>query len=392
MPINFQQIRSAIQKFGQQAPAQAKLREQNLETALSLFKKFSQESEQLQKRIQLSLIANPDLRCALPTGEHLDFTHVASTSSEQIILLAADGSQIIPDQHLAVQFGVINVGLMRMQPGSSITPRESIESDLLYAQDIFTEQGFLVGEELIALRRDHKERSHLLQAALQEDQTVLTLTDGPLELFREGRETTEYRTLLADYLNILSEMAQLAVLTAGYVDKPRSDLLIRVLELTMLPEDRLSEAGRIRQLPGITDADLFGRVLQPQQRSAIFRLNSSSAKRFQGPLAIHFFYLNIGRAGKPQIARVEIPAWVLRKPENIDLIQYHLLDQCQIMGVKAYPYILHRAHEIALVSYQERQHLLGLLQQTLLNQGLEPGDKSSKQYHKDLSGKTRYRT
>jgi NurA-like 5'-3' nuclease len=62
------------------------------------------------------------------------------------------------------------------------------------------------------------------------------------------------------------------------------------------------------------------------------------------------------------------------------------------MGVKAYPYILHRAHEIALVSYQERKHLLGLLQQTLLSQGLEPGDKSSKQYHKDLSGKTRYRS
>lgn len=390
MPINFQQIRSAIQKFGEEAPSQAKLREQHLETALSLFRQCSHESELFQERIQLALIANPDLRCALPTSEPLDSTHIAAPSTDSIIMLAADGSQIIPDQHLAVQFGVINVGLMRMQPGS--TPRESIESDLLYAQDIFTEQGFLVGEELIALRRDHKERSHLLQAALQEDQTVLTLTDGPLELFREGRETAEYQNLLADYLNILAEMAQQAVLTAGYVDKPRSDLLIRVLELTMLPEDRFSEAGRVRLLPGISDADLFGAILQPQQRSAIFRLNSGSAKRFHGPLAIHFFYLNIGREGKPQIARVEIPAWVLKKPENIDLIHYHLLDQCQIMGVKAYPYILHRAHEIALVSYQERQHLLGLLQQTLLSQGLEPGDKSSKQYHKDLSGKTRYRS
>lgn len=390
MPINFQQIRSAIQKFGQEAPAQAKIREQHLESALSLLRQSSQESEAFQERIQLALIANPDLRCALPNSEPLDSTHTALSSTDPIILLAADGSQIIPDQHLAVQFGVINVGLMRMRTGS--TPRESIESALLYAQDIFTEQGFFVGEELIALRRDHKERSHLLQAALQEDQAVLTLTDGPLELFREGRETAEYQNLLKDYLNILAEMAQHTVLTAGYVDKPRSDLLVRTLELTLLPEDRISEAGRVRQLPGISDADLFGRVLQPQQRSAIFRLNSSSAKRFQGPLAIHFFYLNIGREGKPQIARVEIPAWVLRKPENIDLIHHHLLDQCQIMGVKAYPYILHRAHEIALVSYQERQHLLGLLQQTLLSQGLEPGDKSSKQYHKDLSGKTRYRS
>ncbi len=389
MPINFQQIRSAIFKFGQEAPAQAKLREENLEKALSLLHQYSQESEELLDRIQLALVVNPDLRCALPTSESLDTPISVNFADQPLILLAADGSQIIPDQHLAVQFGVINVGLMRMQPGT--TPSESIESDLLFAQDIFTEQGFLIGEELIALRRDHKERSHLLQAALEEQQTVLTLTDGPLELFREGRETAEYQKLLGDYLNILTDMAQHAVLTAGYVDKPRSDLLLRTLELTLLPEDQLSEAGRIRQLPGITDADLFGRVLQPQQRSALFKLNSGSSKRFSGTLAIHFFYLNIGRAGRPQIARVEIPAWVLKHPANIDLIHQQLLDQCQIMGGKAYPYILHRAHEVAMVSYQERQHLLGLLQQTLLSQGLEPGDKSSKQYHKDLSGKTRYR-
>ncbi len=389
MPINFQQIRSAIFKFGQEAPAQAKLREENLEKALSLLDQYSQESEKLLDRIQLALFANPELRCALPTTENLNTPISVNFTDEPLILLAADGSQIIPDQHLAVQFGVINVGLMRMQPGT--TPTESIESDLLFAQDIFSEQGFLIGEELIALRRDHKERSHLLQAALEEQQTVLTLTDGPLELFREGRETAEYKNLLGDYLNILTEMAQHAVLTAGYVDKPRSDLLIRTLELTLLPDDQLSEAGRIRQLPGITDADLYGRVLQPQQRSTLLKLNSSSSKRFSGALAIHFFYLNIGRPGRPQIARVEIPAWVLKHPANIDRIHQQLLDQCQIMGGKAYPYILHRAHEVAMVSYQERQHLLGLLQQTLLSQGLDPGDKSSKQYHKDLSGKTRYR-
>lgn len=389
MPINFQQIRSAILKFGQDAPAQAKLREENLEQALSLLHRFSQDYEALDDRIQSVLMVNPDLRCALPTHESLDAAINAGFTAEPLILLAADGSQIIPDQHLAVQFGVINVGLMRMQPGT--TPTQSIESDLLAAQDIFTEQGFMLGEELIALRRDHKERSHLLQAALKEQQTVLTLTDGPLELFREGRETEEYQKLLGDYLDILAEMAQHNVLTAGYVDKPRSDLLIRTLALTLLSEDQISEADRIRNLPGITDADLFGLVLAPQQRSALFKLNSRSAKRFSGPLAIHFFYLNIGRADKPQIARVELPVWVIKNPANIDLIHQHLLDQCQIMGGKAYPYILHRAHEVAMVSYQERQYLLGLLQQTLLSQGLEPGDKSAKQYHKDLSGKTRYR-
>jgi hypothetical protein len=389
MPINFQQIQSAIQKFGQEAPAQAKLREQNLEIALTQLNIFSQEPDQLQDRIQLTLAVNPELRCALPANEPINFTQDLVDSQQLVVLLAADGSQIIPNQHLAVQFGVINVGLMRLEPGA--TPREQIESDLLYANDIFTDQGYLIGEEVIALRRDHKERHQLLQAALQEEQIVLTLTDGPLELFREGRESPEYKHLLEDYLNILAEMAHEDIITAGYVDKPRSDLLIRLLELPLLTENQLQDAGHIRILSGITDADLFACILQPNQRSAIFQLHSHNAQHFSGLLAIHFFYINIGRKEKPQIARVEIPAWVLRQPSNIDLLHFHLIDQSQIMGIRAYPYILHRAHEVALVSYQEREHLQTLLQQTLLGQGLAAGDKSSKQYLKDLSGKTRYR-
>jgi hypothetical protein len=389
MPINFQQIRVAIQKFGQEAPAQAKIRVKTLENALHQLEFSSQEQDMLEQLLQKALAVNPDLRIALPTQEGIHLSQPTNPSEQECVLLAADGSQIIPDQHLAVQFGVINVGLMRMQSG--VMPSERIESDLLYARDIYNEQGFLVGEELIALRRDHKERSHLLQAALQEEQPVLTLTDGPLELFREGRESQEYQKLLNDYLEILSQMAEENVITAGYVDKPRSDLVIRLLELTLLPPDHLDEAGRNRPLAGISDADLFGQVLKPQHRSAIFKLHSRSAKRFIGELAIHFFYINIGSEGKPQIARVEFPLWVLSQSDNIELLHYHLIDQSQIMGHKAYPYILHRAHEVALVSYQEREHLLTLLQQTLLSQGLDAGEKSSKQYHKDLRGKTRYR-
>ncbi|HSM25258.1 MAG TPA: DNA double-strand break repair nuclease NurA [Anaerolineaceae bacterium] len=389
MPINFQQIRSAIQRFAQFTSAQAQLRAQYLETALSQLKLCAQESDWLNQQIEVALSINSDLRCALPTPEPIDQPVEPPISTSTIVLLAADGSQIIPNQHLAVQFGVINVGLMRMSAGH--TPQESIESDLLYANDILSDQGYLVGEELIALRRDHKERSYLLQEAVKENEKVITLTDGPLELFREGRESADYQRLLEDYLQILSEMADKDILTAGYVDKPRSDLVIRLLELTLQSQDQIAQKNKIRELPGITDADLFARILQPEQRSAIFKLQSHNARKFSGLLAIHFFYLNIGRVVKPQIARVEFPAWVLQSPQHIDLIHYHLLDQCKIIGAQAYPYILHRAHEVATVSFQEREHLTGLLQHSLLSQGLEPGEKSSKQFHKDSSGKTRYR-
>ena len=69
MPINFQQIQSAIQRFAQQAPAQAKLREEQLAMALSLLQLYAEDGGALQQKIQVASAANPDLRCALPTQE-----------------------------------------------------------------------------------------------------------------------------------------------------------------------------------------------------------------------------------------------------------------------------------------------------------------------------------
>ncbi len=387
MPINFQQIRVAIQNFARQAPTQARFREQQLMLALAQLEHCVTEAEEFTQNIQSAFTINPDLRCALPTKEIMNHVFDPVKTSEEVILLAADGSQIIPNQHLAVQFGVINIGSIRMQSG--VVPQTSIESDLLYADEILTDQGYLVGEEIIALRRDYKERSQLLKAALQEEKQVITLTDGPLELFHQGRESAEYQQLLHNYLDTLSTLADYKILTAGYVDKPRGDLVIRLLELSTLTEEQLTDAGKIRPLKSLSDADLFGELLLPSQRSAVFQLHSGNANRFQGDLSIHFFYLNVGKIGKPQIARVEFPAWLLGEPGNVDLLHEKILDQCAIMGIQAYPYILHRAHEIATVTYAEREHILGLMQQSLFSQGLEPGQKSSKQFHKDLPGKTR---
>jgi hypothetical protein len=388
MPVNYQQIRDAIQKAGSLAP----LRDQELrdkrEQALALLMQFAPDPQPLIQKAQTALERNPDFRCGLPTRELLNLAHLPTTPLPQAVLWGADGSQIIPDQHLAVQFGVINVGLIRLASGA--IPRQEIESELLYADDIYTPQGYLVGEEIIALRRDYKERTHLLDAALQDPAPVLTLTDGPLELYREGKESREYQVLLENYLGILSQMADANVLTAGYVDKPRADLLIRFLELALLTPEQLNNAGQIRPLGGITDAELFAELLQPGQRSAVIVLQSRSSKRFSGRLAIHCFYLNTGRDQHPQIARVEIPGWVAQDAAQVDLVQQHILDQCYQMGVKAYPYILHRAHETALVSYEERDRLMNMIQIELLNRGVQPGEISSKQHHKDQPGKTRY--
>jgi hypothetical protein len=75
----------------------------------------------------------------------------------------------------------------------------------------------------------------------------------------------------------------------------------------------------------------------------------------------------------------------------LNLLHATLLEQCRQMGAHPYPYALHRAHEIALVSFDERKRILDMIAIEHLNRGLPLGESSHKQSNKDLStGKTRY--
>jgi hypothetical protein len=58
------------------------------------------------------------------------------------------------------------------------------------------------------------------------------------------------------------------------------------------------------------------------------------------------------------------------------------------MGVRPYPYILHRAHEIAVVKFDEKQQVEQLLELELRKAGGEVEEISAKKSAKDLPGRT----
>jgi hypothetical protein len=304
-----------------------------------------------------------------------------------VTLLAADGSQIFPDRHGEVEFSLVNVGAFQMRPGE--TPREFIRSHLIYHDELYTPNG-LISDEAVSLMRDLEERRLLAELASQIPKPVVTLTDGQLELFGEPRETAEFKRAFKEYLEVLGDLHRLGLSTAGYVDRPRGDLVIRLLELLLLPGDALRQAGRERPLAGVTDETLFTTILQnPGERSAVFSIQSISAHRFEGDLALHFFYLNVGLPGRPYLARVETPAWVVRDAELLSSLHGVLLAQCRILGPKPFPYVLHRAHEVAVVSFEEKDRLVEMIQAELSAQGIFT-EKSNKQFHKDHQGRTRH--
>jgi hypothetical protein len=355
MPVNFQEIRRQVKEMGQQAPEREQFLQRLRRQAMDLFQSNASRLGELRRLVEQAAEINPNLRCARPEDENLDFRAPTPSLQSGSTLLAADGSQINPDRHDAVEFSVINVGALRIQPGQGLAPQEITRSHLLYGDDLRTASGGPLTEDVVALRRDLNERRLLVELASQEAPPVVTLTDGPLELFHQPQEEKEFRESFNAYLGVLRRLAKLGVVTAGYVDKPRADLVVRLLELVLVQAEDFSQAGRKRPLEGVTDADLFWNHLQPGERSAVFAIQSISMRDFKDELALHFFYLNVGRPEHPWLARVEIPAWVAENCNLLELLQATLIQQCRQMGAHAYPYVLHRAHEVALVKLDEKR-------------------------------------
>jgi hypothetical protein len=397
MPVNFLDIRNQIAEKGLQAREFEKLHKELLILARRLLEDNSDRLDWICQRIETASDLNGGLRCAVPCCEKLTFACPPEVINDPYVILAADGSQIIPSRHDQVEFGVINVGAIRITPGKPEAPREKIKSQLLALEELVTPDGYSIGEEVIALRRDLYERKFLVELAGTEQMPVVALTDGPLELFHAPRDENrqikeEYGKLLKAYLEILGELADLKAVVGGYVDKPKSDLVLRMLEILDLKEHELDQIGKKRKFHRLSDASLFAQLLKLGERSAVFSIQSSALKEnFKQRLALHFFYLNSGFENHHSLARVEIPAWVAEDAQLLNLLHAVLIIQCRQMGTRPYPYAIHRAHEIAVVGLDEKQQLLDLIVGEWRQQGVTVDDISNKQAGKNAFGsKKRY--
>ena len=393
MALDFQQVREQVILMGEGAPNRVEyfraLREQALET----LGENANKNQYLLGKIQAALTQNANLRCAIPKEDAFNQVFGLPALSETITILAADGSQINPDRHASVDYCLVNVGAIKMKYGSPSSPVITVRSRLFYDDQIYTPAG-LITERLVALRRDLRERQLLAELAQGGELPIITLTDGPLELW-VGRESelegVEYEKYFKDYLVALRELHKVGASAAGYIDRPRGDLLVRLLELALLPLDEIEKAGReFRPLRGITDADLFLDLLGPGERSAVFGIQSRNAGKYTAELALHFFYLNVGRDEEhPYPVRVEIPAWVVNDAQMLDNTHAVLVHQCQIMGNRTYPYLLHRSHEVALVSQDEKRQLENMISLEIQRRLGTFNISSEKQATKDLPGRKR---
>lgn len=383
MPIDYLNVQPQITQLGEAASERFKQVATRKENCLSVLEQVAGRIPDLQELVAKAKEKNKSLRCAMPFSEALNTHLPGGVQPDSFVLLAADGSQITPDPHAAVYYGLVNVGVFRISFGRGESPQTHSWSELIYEESDPDNREFL-SEDLVSLKRDVFERRIMAQLAAQESAPIITLTDGPLELYHEPRNELVFKKHFDQYINSLQELALLETLTAGYIDSPRAALLVSLLELAV------SQNSDEHPFAGVSDLDLMAELLAPGERSAVFALQSSSSDKYPKKLALHFFYLNVGSNAHPAIARVEIPLWVASSNDKVSLIQRVLIDQAAQAGAHPYPYALTRAHETAVVKVDEHEYLESLIENELLARGFSPAAISEKLMNKLVGKRTRY--
>lgn len=401
MPLNYPQLQPQIIELGKTAVKREDRLRILREKANELLENRAQDVAALRAKVERAVKRDPNLRCAVPVSEPLTGSYPLPDLPADIVLLAADGSQIYPDKHSGTNYYAINVGGILLNLSEPAAPKTFVESKLKLIDDMYEKYGS-ISEKHVKLERDLAERKYLslwVEDYFSKDEyghLMITLTDGPLELWGNGdkilgKESEAVQEAFDEYTKTLYQLLECGAITAGYVDKPRADLVVRLLEIAQSEEKYLSEEGRNRPFRRVADADLFISRLKSGERSAVFCLQSQNSHKYPENLKLHFFYLNVGYKDHPKLARVEIPIWVAENTPKLNALHAVLIQQCQTLGAKPYPYLLHRSHEIAVVTFKERDMLTDMINQERRRCGAPTSQASNKHELKNLGGRKSYK-
>jgi NurA domain len=368
----------------------AQARDQNelwMTQARASLESHAQVTDELRRKIRLACEVDASWRGAVPLGDRLNERRPFSPEAPSATLIAVDGSQIYPDRHGIALYYLLNIGGITLRQNSGTAPATDSQPSLFFAQDeLYDEKGRLRNVEHINMQRDRCEIETLASLVERErkalggefSRPILALVDGPLLFWapsqvgdHEGQDETQRQ--LEHFTRQLSRLRSSRAVPIGYVDRPISANVLRTLDLADLAPEQISrESVRRRRHELLVDRMLFA-SLRPGERSGLFAstavLNDEYAREGH---RIVFFYANMARHEGGEhaiIARIDLPEWAVQDQQNLDQIMGALYADCALTGV---PYVLIRAHELAVVTSVERAEFERLLGQQMIRNGLSP--------------------
>ncbi len=383
MTLELNKVTDQIDDMGRVLAGRSERQRKALPAARELLTRFAGEQEML--RAVAESEPGKRLRCASPEDERLDAVWPAPKMPERVTFVATDGSQIYPNHHGMAFYYAINVGSIVFRHGSGQAPDVATTPRLFYLDHEVYPEGEPITSDLVSAERDLAEMRALADLTLEEPgdgPARLALADGPLLLWpRTNLPKGRDAQILQDYLACLDRLRAGGVTVSGYVSRPYSAEVVALLYLAHLePEERhdinnLAETG----FRGLTDRALFG-TLRPGERSALFLRGTGTNQDFRAKgHGIYFFYLNTGS----DLARVEVPEWVARRREPLNLVHAAVHEQCRFNN--GYPYVLTRADEQAVILGPERETLDAMITQAMARHGLPLPELSRKAQQKQVA-------
>ncbi len=335
-------------------------------------------------------------------GEPVNERYAFGAPPERYVLIASDGSQIMPNRHSAVQYYFIqaataaivygvpdkSAALLKAETDSKLKPNH-LEFDItkLY------EDGELIAGGVVSNRRDALEIELLAErcrAFAEAGVQPIALADGslvPFSLLNPAfmRDKHKARQVVERLVEAFNVMRKAKAIIAGYVDRPDSNGLVKAARLVGKPTSIISKQS-LRQLEDgawpMFDRELYREVLPPQQRGALFdpgwTVNGSEwLGRHHHAMRVCYVNFGTGTGNRAMIGRIEMPVWCA---QHAGVLATILQRQADIGG--GYPFILKAAHEEAVVTREDQNTLETLIQMELRDRGIST-DVSLKQAAKN---------
>jgi len=380
MTLDLSKIASQIGDMALKIKSGSKERQEHLKCALNKLCEEGLNIEKLKRKVASARTPWP----IAGLYEGLSLRYSAPQIPEEYTVLATDGSHIDVDRHRAARCYLINIGAVNLHYGAS--PSAQLESlpylfsddkDLVIKNEQNKHRQQLIEGALLDARRTVEECKALARMAselLAEGQT-LALMDGSLVLFslESFPDFVTEDLLVKGFLKELDELKQLSssrrLTLASYISLPRSMDVANLIKIALCPQENVDcerfctgDTSACEAVAGINDRLLFSSLLEVGERSALFTNPSIIVEKHYRQHRVFFFYLKL----EDEIARIEIPEWVARRQDLVEMTHALILDQC--LRGQGYPVALSEAHEKAVVTGADREEFWGLVEEALVKE------------------------
>lgn len=294
-------------------------------------------------------------------------------------VIATDGSQISPSHHEISTCFLINIGKILYTYGTSQKPIQESQPFLYHKESdlykIFKRQKVGISDEMIAIERsilEVNELKNLCKLALQRNLPIVGMIDGSLINWGIENQTwpEDFQLeIMNRYISILDEIKNLGVPICGYISNSRRNDVINMLRLQLCPYEKIdcenmcrNEINPCDEIVPLYDRCFWEQELSEGMRSPVFVGTSKVFEKYENH-QICFFYLNVGCS---EIARIEIPRWVMNNQELLDLV--HVVSYEQVRKGQGYPVVLSEAHNQAVIRGSDRVQFYAIISRKMIKE------------------------